>query len=251
MKLLVFFLLLCSTTFAQNIDFETEKNIIKETLSQYFNDNPNSVASYLKGSKGFKMATFGLKMGIAMEEDEAKKNDLIKNLKEFDAYSDSLVDVLKTKKINVQLSDTLYAYKYVIGSSNLQKKEDWQAAYNFLLDDFEKNDLARLDTIIGKAYIDLIKKQIDYKGTDKIIQRNELNHGYYQYTDASKPCEDELCIKADKVYRAVFNSTGTKGCYLVSFYCRNGICRSFVFIEKVNNQWKYVDDYPSWLVDDL
>ncbi len=251
MKFILVFLFLFNVSFAQSIDFETEKSIIKETLAEYLNSNPNSIANYLKGTKGHELALFGLKMGIAMEEDEAKKNDLKKSLNEFDTFSDSLVDVLKTNKISVQISDTISAYKYTIGSSNLQKKENWQKAYEMLLDDFEKNHLVRLDTIIGKDYLDLIKKQIDYKGTDKIVSREELNHSYYQYTDFSKPCEGDFCVKASKIYRAVFNKSLSKGCYLVSFYCRNGICRSFIFIEKVNNQWKYVDDYPSWLVEEL
>lgn len=238
-------------SFSQSIDFETEKNIIKETLSQYLNTNANSIASYLKDEKGYKKVEFGLKMGIVMEEDSLTKEDLKKDLKRLDFYADSISNVLKAKKIRVQISDTLFAYKYISVNYNLQKEADWEQNYQNLLSDFEENALARFDTIIGKEYIDLIKKQVNYKGENKPFLTEELNHSYYQFEKTNHLCDDEFCIKASKLYRAVFNNDYTKGCYLVSFYCReNEICRSFIFIKKEKNRWIYVDEYPSWLIDE-
>ena len=231
MKLILIFIifLLSNFSFSQTIDFETEKNIIKETLSQYLNNNPNSIASYLKGRKGYKMTEYGLKMGIVMEKDSIKKEALKKDLIHLDFYSDSISNVLKTKKIRVQISDTLFAYKYISANSNLQNETDWKQEYQNLLSDFKKNGMARFDTIVGEEYIDLIKKQVHYKGKDKLFLREELNHLYYQYEKQNLIGKDEFCMKANKLYRAVFNNDFTKGCYLVSFYCRNNkICRKYV-----------------------
>lgn len=238
-------------SFSQKIDFETKKKIIKHTLSQYLDTNPNSVASYTKGKKGFDMLQFGLKMSIAMEEDSIKKQELIITLDTLDQFSNSILEELKNRKILVSISDTIYAYKYIAGNNNLKNNEDWQIKYSSLLEDFEENDLVRFDTIIGKEYIDLIKKQIDYKGSSKAFSVNELDQSYYQFSKNNTPCNDEYCFRADKVYRAVFNDSFTKGCYLFSFLCQdNQICRSFIFIKKEQNQWIYVDDYPSWIVDE-
>lgn len=253
MKLLsiILFLLFYNFSFSQSIDFETEKKIIKETLSQYLNTNPNSIASYLKGEKGYKMFEFGFKMGMLMEEDSPSKEEIKKDLLQFYLYADSISIALKSKKIRVQISDTLFAYKYTSGRSNLQNEADWKQNYEYLYSDFAENDLARFDTIIGKEYIDLIKKQINYKGENKVFLRQELNQSHYQFEKIKSPCNDEFCFNASKIYRAVFNSDNTKGCYLFSFYCQeNEICRSFIFIKKKNDKWIFVDDYPSWIVDE-
>lgn len=75
MKILLnlIFVLFTINSFSQKIDFETEKKIIRETLSQYLDTSPNSVASYIKGKKGYEMLYFAYKMGIVMEEDSIKK----------------------------------------------------------------------------------------------------------------------------------------------------------------------------------
>jgi hypothetical protein len=253
MKLLsiLFFIFLFDFSYSQSIDFETEKDIIKQTLSQYLNTNPNSIASFIKGGKGYKFTSTALKIGIVMEEDLAKKEALKKDLNHLSYYSDSISEVLKTRKIIVQISDTLFAYRYTPKTYNLRNKTEWDQNYEYLLSDFKENKLARLDTIIGEEYIDLIKKQLHYKGENKLFLREELNHLYYQYEKNNPPCKGVFCLKSSKLYRAVFNSDYTKGCYLFSFYCRgNTICRSFIFIKKVNNKWVYVDEYPSWLVDE-
>lgn len=253
MKLLslLFFIFLFNFSYSQTIDFTTEKEIIKQTLSQYLNTNPNSIASFFKGRKGYKLATFGLEMGIAMEEDSLKREDLKKDLNHLNYYSDSISNVLKTKKIKVFISDTLFAYKYIPTANNLKNETDWKQNYQYLLSDFKYNELARMDTIIGEEYIDLIKKQVHYKGEDKAFLRAELDHSYYKYEKENLTSKDEFNIRGSKIYRLVLNNNKTKGCYLFSFYCsQNKICRSFIFIKKENNKWVYVDEYPSWIVDE-
>lgn len=243
--------LIAINSFSQKINFEIEKKIIKQTLSQYLDTNPNSAASYIKGKKGYDMMQFGYKMGVVMEEDSIKKQEFVNVLDSLDFMSNNILEQLKTRKIRVQISDTLYAYRYKPTNNDLRNAKDWENNYTNLLDDFKYNNMARLDTIIGEEYIDLIKKQIHYKGTDKVFSVKELGHSYYQFTTESDSCVDEYCIDADKVYRAVFNDSFTKGCYLFSFHCSdNRICRSFIFIRKEQNEWIYVDEYSSWIIDE-
>ncbi|WP_307293769.1 hypothetical protein [Flavobacterium sp. SORGH_AS_0622] len=149
------------------------------------------------------------------------------------------------------VSDTLFAYKYIPAANNLQNETDWKQNYQYLLADFKYNELARMDTIIGEEYIDLIKKQVHYKGENKTFARGELDHSYYKYEKENLSSKDQSSIRGSKLYRLVLNDNNTKGCYLFSFYCsQNRICRSFIFIKKENNKWVYVDEYPSWIVDE-
>lgn len=232
----------------QYVSFEEEKEIIRTTLSQYLDSNPNSLASYIKGNKGYEMMEFGLKMGLAFEKDSTKKSLIIQQYDSLNYFSDSIITLLKNKKIEVIFSDTIFAYDYTPGYSDLRKEADWQNNYSDLLFDFEENGSARLDTIIGSDYIDLIRRQILYEGDDHKIRLSDLDHAYYQYKTSSN---DEAAILGIKIYRAVFNDALTKGCYLISFVCRGGkSCRSFIFIKKEENNWIFVDDYPSWLVDE-
>lgn len=248
---ILFSIFLFNFSYSQGIDFKTEKEIIKQTLSQYLDTNPNSMVSFIKGGKGYKLAAFGLEMGIAMEEDSQKKEENKKDLEHLNYFSDSISNVLKTKKIKVFVSDTLFAYKYIPAANNLQNETDWKQNYQYLLADFKYNELARMDTIIGEEYIDLIKKQVHYNGENKTFARGELDHSYYNFEKENLSSKDQSSIRGSKIYRLVLNDNNTKGCYLFSFYCsQNRICRSFIFIKKENNKWVYVDEYPSWIVDE-
>ncbi|WCM43141.1 hypothetical protein MG290_05585 [Flavobacterium sp. CBA20B-1] len=249
--ILFVFLFFGSISSAQTIDLETEKAIIKQTLSQYLDTNPNSIASYIKGRKGYEMIQFGLVVGTVMEEVSIQNQEIKNALDSLEFVSKAIENELKERKINVYVNDTLFAYQYKPALKNLKNKDDWQTEYSYLLEDFEENKHVRLDTIIGKEYIDLIKKQIDFKGTNQPILLNQLNHSYYEFSSSDKICQDEYCVKLDKIFRLVLNSNATKACYLVSFYCRKEeICRSFIFIRKEKDQWIYVDEYPSWLIDE-
>lgn len=104
------FTLITINSFSQKIDFETEKKIIRQTLSEYLDANPNSIASYIKGRKGYDILQFGYKMGVAMEEDSIKKQEIIHVLDSLDYISNSIVEELKNRKIRVHINDTLYAY---------------------------------------------------------------------------------------------------------------------------------------------
>lgn len=254
MKPLIILLLLFfyNFSFSQSIDFETEKNIIKETLSEYLTTNPNSLTSFLPEGRFHKRGHRLFEFQITTEKDSLKKEALKNEVINMNKFADSVSILLKSKKIRIQIKDTIFAFNYIPANTNLKNITDWGEKYKSLLTDFEKNSLFRFDTIIGKDYIDLIKKQIDYTGEDKPFQRQELNQSYYEFEKDNLPCDDILCTKMSKIYHAVFNNSNTKGCYLVSFYCgENEICKSFIFIKKEKNRWIYVDDYPTWLVDDI
>lgn len=245
-------LFLVQPSFGQSIDLATEQSIIRETLCQYLNTNPNSAASFLKVNKGYALMKDYYKMALAFEADSVKQKGILKELSNFENYSDSVELQLQNKKITVQLTDTLYAYQYVSGTRNLKTAQDWQDHYSNLLDDFQKNKLHRFDTTIGEAYIELIRQQILNTAGNMPFQLSSFNKDYYQYQKTAADCnKSEFCLQADKVYRAVFNADGSKGCYLFSFHCgENKICRSFIFIKKENGRWIYVAEYPSWIIDE-
>ncbi|WP_114791174.1 hypothetical protein U0035_22325 [Niabella yanshanensis] len=254
MKLILplLFLSFAQLSFSQSVDLATERSIISETLCQYLNTNPNSAASFLKTNKGYQLMRESFKMALAFEPDSVKQKGIYKEMANFEHYVDSITTQLQNKKIIVQLADTLYTYQYVARSRNLKTEKDWQNNYANLLDDFQKNNLHRFDTIIGESYIGLIKQQINYKGESIPLELSSFNLAHYQYQKKAADCEqNEFCIQADKVYRAVFNAEGSKGCYLFSFLCgENKICRSFIFIKKENGRWVYVAQYPSWIIDE-
>ncbi|MCH5718786.1 hypothetical protein [Niabella hibiscisoli] len=254
MKLILplLFSFLALSAASQSIDLATEKSIIRETLCQYLNTNPNSAASYLRTNKGYQMMRDYHNMALAFEPDSAKRKDIYKDIADFDHYVDSVTLQLQTQKVMVQLTDTIYAYQYVAGSKDLKTEAGWQNNYPNLVDDFQKNALHRFDTVIGEAYIELVKQQIHYKEKSIPIELSSFNIDHYQYQKKATDCDkNEFCLQADKVYRAVFNADGTKGCYLFSFLCGDDkICRSFIFIKKENGKWVYVDDYPTWIIDE-
>ncbi len=254
MKLILplLFLFLVQSSFSQSIDPATEQLIIRETLCQYLNTNPNSAASFLKANKGYALMKDYYKMALAFETDPVKQKGILTELSNFENYSDSVELQLQNKKITVQLADTLYAYRYVSGTRNLRTDKDWQDHYSNLVDDFQKNKLHRFDTTIGEAYIELIRQQILNTASSVPLELSSFNKDHYRYQKKVADCDkSEFCLQADKVYRAVFNAEGSKGCFLFSFYCgENKICRSFIFIKKENSRWIYVAEYPSWIIDE-
>lgn len=245
-------LFFAQSSFSQSIDPATEQSIIRETLCQYLNTNPNSAASFLKVNKGYALMKDYYKMALAFEADSVRQKGILKELLNFENYSDSVELQLRNKKIMVQLADTLYAYQYVSGTRNLKADKDWQDNYSNLLEDFQKNKLHRFDTTIGEAYIELIRQQIRNTAGSLPLELSSFNKDHYRYQKKVADCDkSEFCLQADKVYRAVFNTDGSKGCYLFSFHCGdNKICRSFIFIKKENDRWVYVAEYPSWIIDE-
>jgi hypothetical protein len=242
-----------ATGFSQGLDFDLK--VIKATLPQYLNNNPNSLASYIKGNKTYRVLKSSISFSIYFTDSEkvASKQALLALSK----YSDSISEVLVKHKITVFLDPILYCYHYnrsnKAGASNYNIRADWENDYQRLAKDFIENDMVILDTIIGTAYLDLIKQQIDLHAENIPLDLKTLDNSYYQFK-ASKDTlaiKDESSIRAFKLYRPVFNRERNKGCYLFSFYCRsNQICRDFIFIERVRDKWYFLDNYPTHLIED-
>jgi hypothetical protein len=248
------FCLFCFTSsFSQNLDFDLQ--VIKATLPHYLNNNPNSLASYMKGNKAYKVVMARINFDINFLD--SGKVDSKKLLSELDEFSDSISEVLLKNKISVFLNPVLYSYHYKPSNEfkpiNYNNRADWEGDYERLAKDFKKNDMVIFDTIIGTAYLDLIKQQIDLRGSDTPINLELLNSSYYQFKSSNDTLaiKEESIIRAFQLYRPVFNRERNKGCYLFSFYCReNAICRDFIFIKKIGDKWIFVDEYPTHLIDD-
>ncbi len=188
---------------------------------------------------------------LRIETDSLKLLQIKDDMSKLERTSDSLKILISSKRVKVLLIDTLYAYSYVPKKySNLKNEADWVIEYNSLKEDFVENKWVRLDTIIGMEYVNLIKKQIDTKKPNRLLDLEELNTNLYEFKSISYACDDPIfCLNGYKLYRPVFNLEKNKGCYLFSFKCSSGICREFIFIEMKNGKWNYVGTYPTHLLD--
>jgi hypothetical protein len=240
----------------QNVNHQLEISVIKETLPQLLNYNPNSAASYLKNGGGYKLMSDILSSKFLSDTIGARQT-----LLELNELSDSLSDVLSKQKIIVLLSDTLFAYKYSpniwknIGgesdTSDLKIPEDWDYEKNFLIETFQTDyENQGFKKPIDLEFIDLIKEQINLNSPHIKIDLKELNNSFYEY----RPLIDsnlvgKLRFNAVRLYRPVFNAKIDKACYLFSFQSSNGIFREFVFVEKQENKWVFIDSYGSHHID--
>jgi hypothetical protein len=239
-------------TYSQGSIDSLEIYTISETLPGYLNNNPNSAASYLRENDGYiktqKFLESISNMGIIT--DSIERTELKNQLKQLDFIADSLKIVLLSKKIQVRIQDSLYGYHYVPKEfEDLRKSDDWEIKYDFLKEDFNENKWVRLDTTISMEFADLIKKQIDSSENNTALNLNELDNRQYEFINTLENCKEQgLCFDAYKLYRPVFNVKKDKACYLFSFNCRSGICRDFIFIERLNGIWTYIESYPSHLI---
>jgi hypothetical protein len=245
----IFGFLFLTTGFSQSLDFDLK--VIKATLPQYLNTGVNSMATFLKGNKGYELFKRVANPIIFLGSEEDKAQQKI-GLQKLDLLSDSIAKVLSTEKIIVLLENKLYGYSYNHGINNYKNNKEWEANYGDFLKDFEENELVRFDTIIGRAYLDLVKQQIDIKFNPIPLDLKSFDTLYYQF----EPLKDSINFKmpsrllAYRLYKPVFNRELNKGCYLFSSYCRNNeICRDFIFVKKVKNKWIYVDNYPTHLIE--
>ncbi|AUC84062.1 hypothetical protein CW731_01595 [Polaribacter sp. ALD11] len=223
--------------YSQNEKDSLEIAVIHETLPFYLNTNPNSVASFLKGNDTYNVMYNAL-----------RSHPDPKHVKKINAYADSIKNIITSKKIQVLTIDTLYQYSYQpMAYEDLRKKGDWKKKQESLRDEFKRNRFVRLDRPISIEFVDLIKKQIDSKQLKRVINLTDLNKGHYEFIDKSSGCQDSLfCMEGIRVFRPTFNEKKDKACYLISFECKSErVCRDFLFIEKINEKWYYVDSYPS------
>lgn len=240
----------------QNTNSQLEISVIKETLPQLLNNNPNSAASYLKNGGGYKLMIEVLNSKFIRDTIGARQT-----LLELNKLSDSLSEVLSKQKIFVLLSDTLFAYEYSphiwenIGgesdTTDLNNLEDWDYEKNFLIETFQTDYENRgFKEPIDMEFIDLINQQINLNSSHIKIELKELNNSYYEYSSSlDSNLVDKLRFKAVRLYRPVFNDKMDKACYLFSFQASNGPFREFVFVEKKENNWVFIDSYGSHHID--
>lgn len=259
---IILFLMITGLSIGQNTNNELGFAVIKETLPQVLNENPNSIASYVKGGKTYKILTKGYR--YLTKEDNTI--DTVQLRLELDVISDSITKILEKNKIIVLLSDTLFAYKYLpnyydhgdgwIDTFDLRDSNTWQIKYEDLVEVFQTNYEFRGLTIpVDLKFTELIKTYInsnDFK--DIPIDLNELNNSYYEYTSTLPANFDSLqrqglFINGIRIYKPLFNKSLDKACYLFSFQARNGPWREFIFIEKRNGNWCFIDSYGSEHID--
>jgi hypothetical protein len=252
----IFCLILSFQSWGQETNNELEFHVIKETLPQVLDANPNSIASYLKGG-GWYETLFPIIV-------ESADSNQLKS--ELDLVSDSITKILEHSKICVLLSDTLFAYKYSpfyydhgdgwVDTFDLRNSSDWLIEYEDLVEVFQTNHKYRgLSKPIDLDFTELVRAHICSNPSQDIpIDLNKLNSLNYTFTSVLPANHDSLrnqglLMRGIRVYKPVFNKSQDKACYLFSFQARNGPWREFVFIEKKNGKWHFLDTYGSEHID--
>jgi hypothetical protein len=261
MKYILFLFYFISTFLinAQTANHDLEMQVLKETLPQLLNENPNSIVYYLKGGKFYDMMIKINKNNSQFD----KSIDTAKVRADLDRLSDSIYVVLEHNKIRVTLSETLFAYNYKPlkeemsdGSketTDLRNSETWEGTKEFLTEVFQGDfEYYGLDRPVDLEFIDLINLQIKLGSKDQKINLPDLNNSYYEFCtkkEIEKDTTSGRTINAICLYRPVFNKNKDKACYLFTFQAANGPFREFIFVEKINGTWYFVESYGSHLID--
>lgn len=258
--IILFCLLRSLQSVGQEPTIELEFSVIKETLPQVLDANPNSIASLLKGSEGYETLN-------RMLTDVEKMDDTITTGKlrsELNQLSDSISKILENTHIFVLLSDTLYTYDYSpsyeeytdgwVDTFDLRDSSTWQIKYEDLVEVFQTDHRFRgLSTPIDLEFADLIKAHINASPAIGIpIDLNDLSS--LNYTSIPPANQDSLSkrgllINGIRLYKPVFNKSLNKACYLFSYQAGFGPWREFIFIEKRNEKWYFLESYGSELID--
>ena len=248
------------TVNGQNINNTLEISVIKETLPQLLNNNPNSAASYLKNGGGYKLM-YEVLSSVQKSNSIQDSLAFLQTMSGLNRLSDSLSEVLTKQKIVVLISDTLFAYRYSptiwkykdghSDTTDLKIPETWDYEKNNLIETFQTDYEKRgFKKPIDIKFIDLIYDQIKLNSSDLKIELNELNNSYYEYKlHSDSNSIGNLRLNAVRLYRPVFNDKKDKACYLFSFQASNGPFREFVFVEKQANHWVFIDSYGSHHID--
>ncbi len=241
---------------------ELEFNVIKETLPQLLDANPNSLAFHSKSGKGYERLNRSLK-DLVLSKDTTAASQL---RFELDLIADSISNILENNKIFVLLSDTLFTYNYSpsyedfddgwIDTFDLRDSSTWQIEYEDLVEVFQTNyEYRGLSTPIDLEYAELIRIHINSNPTAVIpIDLNKLSSLNYIYTAIPPANHDSLrnlglIVNGIRLYKPVFNKSMNKACYLFSYQARNGPWREFVFVEKKDDKWCFIDSYGSKHID--
>lgn len=258
--------ILCLLLYLQVVGQETTKelefNMIKETLPQVLDANPNSLASHSKSGKGYEKLNEILK-NLVISDDTTAASQLGFEL---DLISDSINKILENNRIFVLLSDTLFTYNYSpsyedfgegwVDTFDLRDNSTWQIEYEDLVEVFQTNyEYRGLSTPIDLEFAELIRTHINANPTPDIpIDLNKLSSLNYIYTAVPPANHDSLrnlglIVNGIRLYKPVFNKSMNKACYLFSYQTRNGPWREFVFIEKKDGKWCFIDSYGCKHID--
>lgn len=244
---------------AQESNQALEIQVLKETLPQVLDNNPNSIAFYLKGGKFYNLsmeiAVSGSKMDPSIDTNQWRAD--------LDKLSDSIYEVLENNKIKVSLSNTLYAYnykpskvKYIDGRTDitdLRETESWEYEKEFLIERFQGDyEHYGFEQPIDLEFIYLIHLQLNQNAKNQHINLSALNNSYYEFCSKKEVQKDTTSgrtINAVCIYKPVFNQNEDKACYLFTFQAANGPFREFVFVEKKNEKWYLVETYGTHHID--
>lgn len=258
----LFCLLLSLQSVGQEPTIELEFRAIKETLPQVLDATPNSIANLLKGSEGYE--TLNRMLTVAEMMDDTITTGKLRS--ELDQLSDSISKILENTHIFVILTDTLYTYDYSpsyevysdgwADTFDLQDSSTWQIKYDDLVEVFQTDYRFRgLSTPIDLEFADLIKAHINTNPAIGIpINLNDLSSLHYIFTSIPPSHQDSLSkrgllVNGIRLYKPVFNKSFNKACYLFSYQAGFGPWREFVFIEKRNEKWYFLESYGSELID--
>ena len=254
----LFSLMLSVQSMGQKTNDELAFIVIKETLPQVLDANPNSIASCLKGGKMYETLMDSYRALPIIDARQLRS--------ELDLLSDSISKILENNKIFVLLSDTLFTYEYSpvyhdqgdgwVDTFDLRNSSTWQIEYEDLVEVFQTNyEYRGLSTPIDLEFTQLIRVHINANPTvDSPIDLNKLSSLNYVYTSILPANHDSLrnqglLVNGLRVYKPVFNKKMNKACYLFSYQARNGPWREFVFVEKKNGKWDFLDSYGSEHID--
>ena len=244
---------------AQESNQALEIQVLKETLPQVLDNNPNSIVFYLKGGKFYNLsmeiAVSGSKMDPTIDTNQWRAD--------LDKLSDSIYTILENNKIKVSLSNTLYAYKYKPSKvkykdgstdvTDLRETESWEYEKEFLTERFQGDyEHYGFEQPIDLEFIDLIHLQLNQHAKNQRINLSALNNSYYEFCSKKETQKDTTSgrtINAVCIYKPVFNKNKDKACYLFTFQAANGPFREFVFVEKKNEKWYFVETYGSHHID--
>lgn len=238
---------------AQEDTFPLEIQVIRETLPQLLNNNPNSLAAYLKDGGIY---TTILEINKQLNFPKTQYDSLQTRL---DYTSDSLENILREHKLIVLLADTLYSYRYDGYNGTTEyphlafNSEWWALEKQTLFEVFQKEyKIYGLKQPVDTEFIDLIHQQLINTSNDLPIDLSVLDTSYYRFVnkpEESGDLQEQYIIHGIRIYRPVFNQEKNKACYLFSSQTARGPYREFVFAEKAEGSWIFIESYGSHHID--
>lgn len=190
-------IILSPLSFGQGKQSTLNLEVIKQTLPQVLDDNPNSAASYLKGGAMYELLLKATHPPVGMDSSFNAAHYQY----ELDSLAETVSKLLENHKITVLLSDTLFAYSYKpryidegdgwVDTIDLRNSKTWKYKRDDLIDVFQTNYAFRgMSREVDLAFIELIKAQIHFTGVDYAFNLSDLDNERYIFTN-SKPADSD------------------------------------------------------------